>query len=359
MKKICFLLGALNGVGGTGRAVSILANHLCDKYTVEIICYSQNLEKIGYYVDPKIKVSSLFNGQRVSMSKGFFKLLSFLIKYLLKNKVDILLPCGALQMPAGIIAAKIARKKVICCDHSNYTCVFDAKFERESRNFAALFSDVLVTLTEKDIENYNNNTKVKAKMIAIANLTDEKLLKNRDFTYNPDTKKIISVGRLTYAKNYELLVEIAAEFLKKHPDWKWDIYGEGEKRKMLEELIVEKKVANLTLKGNVSDIYDRYKEYSLFVMTSRYEGFPMVLLEAMANKLPCLAFDCQTGPSDIIFDGVNGLLAEPENKADILEKIEKLVSDRELLIEMSKNTLLSLEKFSNDKILELWYSVLK
>lgn len=359
MKKICFLIGSLDGRGGTGRAVSLLANHLCEKYAVEFVCYTQNLNDIGYELNERIKIDSLFKGKRVNMSKGIFKLIPFLVKYLKKNKVDIILPCGALLMPGAIIAARLTKTKCICCDHSNYTCVFDAKFERQCRNFAARFSDILVTLTEKDIDNYKQNTKVKAKMIAIANLTDEKLLVDNGVPYNPYTKSIISVGRLTFAKNYELLVEIAAEFFEKHPDWKWDIYGEGEKRKMLETLIKEKNVTNLTLMGNHSDIYQRYKDYSLMVMTSRYEGFPMVLLEAMANKLPCVAFDCQTGPSDIIFDGINGLLAEPLNKVDMLNKLETLVNDIEKLVKMSENTVLSLEKFSNDKLLELWYSLLK
>lgn len=358
MKKLCIILGSLSKVGGTGRAVSILANHLCKEYDVRILCYSQNLDRLGYSLDPSIQVDSIFN-KKIRMTYGIFKMIPYMMNYFRKYHIETVLICGVLNFIGGIIAGKTMGVKVVCCDHSNYTCIFDAKFERESRNFAARFSDYLVTLTEKDIINYQHGTNVKAKIVAIPNIIDDKLISvNEHVIYNQKSKKIISVGRLTYAKNYDLLIEIASVILKKNPQWSWDIFGDGELRKELEEKIQSMGIERLTLKGNVNNIYELYSQYSFLVMTSRYEGFPMVLLEAMSNKLPCIAFDCQTGPSDIIIDHINGELIEEANKNVMIETIQRLIEDSNNRQYLSGNTRLTLEKFATPNTIKKWKSII-
>lgn len=358
MKKICIMLGNLNGVGGTGRAVSILANHLCEKYDTKILCYDQNVHTIGYVVDRRIEISSIFE-KPIRMTYGIFKMIPYIMHYLKKNEIDTIIVCGALNFIGGIIASKLSGVKVICCDHSNYTCVYDAKFERESRNFAARFSDYLVTLTEKDIENYKKGTAVKAQIIAIPNVIDDALVFGfESVNYNCTAHRIISVGRLTYAKNYEILIEIAKEVLKKNPGWTWDVFGTGE----LENELLEKKekldVRNLTFKGNVNNIYDLYENYAFLVMTSRYEGFPMVLIEAMSKKLPCIAFDCQTGPSDIIKDKVNGFLIAEEDKEAMIQKIQNMIDSEQLRRTLSEHTKQTMEKFATEITMKKWEDII-
>lgn len=356
-KKLCIYLGGMDGVGGTGRAVSILSNELMQYYDVSIVSYYQDKNQLNYTLNQGIKLTSIFM-QPTRMVFGIFKQIPYLYQYIKKNKIDVLLVCGAIHMPGGIIAAKLAGVKVICCEHSNYTCVYDARFERQGRNFAAKHSDYLVTLTNKDIDNYRNNTVVKAQMTSIPNIIDARLF---DFNsdYHGKNRKIISVGRLTYAKNYELLIKIAKIILENNPEWEWDIFGDGELRSELETLIREHDVDRLYLKGNVNDIYERYKDYDFFVMTSRYEGFPMVLLEAMANKLPCIAFDCQTGPSDIILNNVNGIIVEPENEILMIQAIQSLIDDEGLRRNYSSHTVESLNKFKTERIIEKWIKLIE
>lgn len=353
-KNICFLLGSINGIGGTGRAVSILVNELqkTKKYNISVLCYYQKDKYSGYPINDDIEINTILK-KPMNMRKGILSVVTYLLKYLRKRKIDTIIACGVLQFPAAIVAARAMKCQVICSDHSNYTSVSDVKYERQARNFAARFSDVLITLTEKDIENYKSNTKVNAKIDFIHNIVDNKLLDNNS-TYQIHSKKIISVGRLTYAKNYELLIEIAAEILPKYPDWCWDIYGSGELNDNLQEKITEMQVERLTLKGAVSNIYELYQEYAFLVMTSRYEGYPMVLLESIANKVPAIAFDCQTGPSDIINHNQTGLLIEENNITQMINSIEQMILNSSNRIRMSQNCESAMGEFSTTDIINKW-----
>ena len=176
--------------------------------------------------------------------------------------------------------------------------------------------------------------------------------------YNPHSQKIISVGRLSYPKNFELLIEIASEVFKRHPDWSWDIYGEGELHGELQSKIDAYHLqGQVVLKGQVSDIYDRYEDYAFMVMTSRYEGFPMTLLEGEACGLPMVSFDIKSGPNEIIVDGKNGFLVPSSNKQAMLQKIEELITDTKLRSEMSRNSLNMRHNFSLSQITQQWKQV--
>lgn len=353
-KNICFVLGSINSYGGTARSVSLLLNELGKEpfYQLSVVCYYNERVVNNYQLDKSIPVEYILP-QRMNMRKGFLRTLGFLISYLRKNQIDTIVACGVLFFPAAIVAARIAGCRIICWDHSNFTCVYDAKYERQSRIFAALFSDVLITLTKKDLENYKRSTKVRTTIDYIHNIIDPSIL-NKKFEKKQNTKKIISVGRLTYAKNYELLVEIASQVLRKHEDWAWDIYGEGELHQKIQSKIDELNVERLSLKGFCQDIYDRYFEYEFIVMTSRYEGFPMVLLEALACGVPVIAFDCHTGPSDIIETNINGILVKNNDKDSMLNEIELLIENVYKLKTMSQNCKPSLERFQTKSIINKW-----
>lgn len=104
-------------------------------------------------------------------------------------------------------------------------------------------------------------------------------------------------------------------------------------------------------------MYDLYADYSFLVMTSRYEGFPMVLIEAMARKLPCIAFDCQTGPSDIIFDGIDGFVI-PEDKESMISTIQSMIDNDSIRKQFSENTKYTLEKFSTEATMKKWEMII-
>ena len=145
----------------------------------------------------------------------------------------------------------------------------------------------------------------------------------------------------------------------KHRDWKWVICGEGEDREKLTEKIKKYKLEkNVILEGNVANITDYYKKAAMFVLTSRYEGFGLVLTEAKNVGLPCVSFRCPCGPLEIIEDGVNGYLVDCFNVKNIAEKINELIENTEKRKEFSNMALVGTEKFDLSTISSQWKELL-
>ncbi|GHT76248.1 glycosyl transferase [Bacteroidia bacterium] len=170
-----------------------------------------------------------------------------------------------------------------------------------------------------------------------------------------DSKRIISVGRLTTQKGFDRLIEAFSLVNKEFPDWRLDIFGAGEDEQKLREIIeachLEKAVS---INSPVKEIIKEYLDSSVYVMSSRYEGFPMVLLEAMSCGLPCVAFDCPHGPSEIITNGIDGFLVENGNLTQLAEKIKTLIADTELRKEMGQNAKKNILRFAPEAIMKQW-----
>ena len=165
---------------------------------------------------------------------------------------------------------------------------------------------------------------------------------------------------LRHVKGFDMLCDVANKVLHDNPDWKWIILGEGEERKLLERKIKEYGLENkLILKGNVSNVEDYYKSSSIFVMTSRFEGLPMTLLEAKSYGLPIVSFDCLTGPSDIVDNNKNGYLIEQNNVNDMVCKINKIIEDKNLIKKFSNNSKYNIDKFDIDTVIKKWMKTME
>lgn len=292
------------------------------------------------------------------MTKGFlYGGIIKLRKFIKENDIDILISCGALYYPISIISCIGIKSKCICWEHSNLYTTNDHSFQGLCRYFGAMFCDYLVVLTKHDYEYYINKYKIR-KIIQIYNPMDSKL-KDTQSIYNFNSKKIISVGRLSAPKNYFMLIDIASDILSRYKDWTWDIFGNGELMSELQNSIIEHGLKDrLSLKGQVDNIYDLYKNYAFMVMTSIREGFPMVLIEATANSLPLVSFDIKTGPNEIINNNVNGYLIKPFITNDMVNCIEKLILDRQLRIQMSEKSRVRSEQFDLEVITHKWRELL-
>ena len=167
---------------------------------------------------------------------------------------------------------------------------------------------------------------------------------------------ILSVGRLSDEKGFGQLLEIFASICSKNPGWDLVIVGEGELEHNL-DLQVKKLglEGRILLPGRAGNISDWYERADIYVLNSLYEGFPSVLVEAMAHGLPAVSIDCNTGPRDIIRSGEDGILVPVASGFDgMASALEKLIADDGLREQMSKRAKDVVQRFSMERIATLW-----
>jgi len=167
-------------------------------------------------------------------------------------------------------------------------------------------------------------------------------------------KRAIAVGRYTYQKGFDLLIEAWHIIHKKHPDWELHVYGEGNRVPYQEQVQALDLQDTCFLHPVCSRIEDKYLESSIFAFSSRYEGFGMVLVEAMVCGVPPVSFACPCGPKDIITDGQDGLLVENENIPMLAGKICYLIENETIRKEMGKKARINATRFKMGNIAQQW-----
>ncbi|MEU4090592.1 glycosyltransferase [Streptomyces aureus] len=166
---------------------------------------------------------------------------------------------------------------------------------------------------------------------------------------------VVSVGRLTDQKGIDMLLDAWSEVAPLHPDWRLRIYGSGE-----DEEILRKQCTALGLDdsvdwmGRTSDVPGALRGGSVFVLSSRGEGFPLALMEAMATGLPCAAFDCAPGVHEIVRDGEDGLLATLGNTGELARRLDTLMSDKALRDSMGDAARANVRRFTTDEVVRRW-----
>lgn len=173
-----------------------------------------------------------------------------------------------------------------------------------------------------------------------------------------ENKKIVAVGRLVEVKNYRSMICAFKKVAEKHPDWILEIWGEGNLKIQLQNEISNLNLKeNIILKGTTDNLNEIYGNASLLLMTSKYEGWGLVLTEAMSYSIPVISYDCPYGPKEIVEDGINGFLI-PSGKENLFaEKICFFIENPEVLKDFCKKANVSIRKFDIDKIMNKWIEV--
>ena len=212
--------------------------------------------------------------------------------------------------------------------------------------------DALVVLTSQDEHDWGD----KIPIYVIPN----------SFPFYPDkpslceNKQAIIVGRYNSAKGYNYLIDAWKIVYQKHPDWIINIFGSGEYKDRVRKQIQDNGLQDVVIMNNPIDhIMEEYLKSSIYVMSSVFEGFAMVLLEAMSCGLPCVSFDCPYGPRNVITDGVDGILVEYLNSQALADNICKLIENEELRKRMGNNGRRNVLRFSREMIMPQWVELFK
>lgn len=367
--KIVYSINSIRGLGGIQKVTLLKANALAEipDNDVYIIVTDNWMHhplihelspkihfinlKINYYKDDyKSRLHQILSNFK--LIKHYFKLQ----KVISQIKPDIIISVGQSEkyiVPLLHTKAIKIREIHFNSNYRDYT--YKSKILAKILKFLdykviSKGYDKIVLLTKEDKDTFfpNNN-----KFIYIHNPVTFKST-NIDY-HNINSNYVIAVGRLTTQKDFISLINAWSLVHKECPDWKLKIIGEGCERKNLEEEIKRLNLCNsIILTGYSNNVKKEMSESSIFVFTSLYEGFGLVILEAMSCGLPPIAFSCQFGPRDIITDGKNGLLVYNRDIKSLSEKLIYLIQHPDIRKEMSNQALTRVNDFSINSIIDKW-----
>ena len=370
--KIVFCTPALYSAGGVERVVSYKASFFAEQlgYDVTIIVTEGRGRDSFFLLSDKVKVINFELGfeelWRASFIKKIFLYLTKQQQYKRLLKVELIhirpdFTISMLRREINFLTEISDGSKKIGELHVNRTNYrnFEAN---DSNGFKRLFArcwmrslvrklkclDQLVVLTDKS----------KASWPELSNVTvipDPIPMPMPLSVSCLHAKRVVTIGRYAYQKGYDLLLQAWAEVEKQYLDWTLDIYGMGDQtgyRQLMTDMGVD--VYRCHLNGPVEDVTKVYQNSSIFVLSSRFEGFGLVLVEAMACGLPVVSFDCPAGPDEIITDGVDGILVPSGDVHVMAEKLMALMADEELRKRLGQQARRSAKRYDMKTIASQW-----
>ena len=349
----------LDDSGGGERVAVSLANELTKKYEVHLIGLTTKQSDLFFKINSQVKYSNFFD-HRVRLSKNILKISIMLKKYFRDNEIEVAFGIGISANIFLSLAGIGTQTKVVLCDHTNSITDNREFSQKVQRYVGTKLADKLITLTQEDRENYIKRYGIPEEKICYIYNWKENLLS--DLTYNIDSTKIVTVGRFDYQKGYDYLVKVAKKVLKEKTDWTWEIYGSGNQDEVdkIRDLIIKNDLQDkLIIKGLEKNQDVIYGDKGIYVMTSRYEGLPLVLLEAQQYNLPIVSFRCPTGPNEIVEDGVNGYLIDCYDTDKMSERLLKLMEDSNLRTSFANHAKDNMDKFDKDKIIQQWIDLIE
>ena len=349
--KIDFVIGKMS----SGGAVANLANHFDGlNYEIRIITFlegdhyelNRTIQRIRFHKKGIVKPAII---------RGFFKLFQFYFK--VGNRPDIISSHIGMMGYATIPVSRIYGIKVIVSEHFNHVHQPDAWPRRILWNILYRYANAVTILTNFDLDFFQSRNK---KVVVMENPCSFRINRN---PLKSREKVILAVGNLDRYdhKGFDNLIEIAANVLIHRKDWKLKFVGGGEVghevlRKLSKEHGISEKVI---FTGFRRDVKALMSNAEIFVLSSRREGLPMVLLEALSQGMACISYDCVTGPAQILIHNENGLLIDDQNKLAMKKGLEELMNNDMLRTKFRKAGPKTLDKFSIEKVGEKWEKLMQ
>ena len=371
--RIVYVTETMVSSGGTEKMLSEKASYLVDVfgYDVTIISCTQIAGQANTFpLSQNVKQINLAIPYYRQYHYGYPKRLlvkwetnQALKKLLTKtiHQIDPDIVIGVARFAADIVTTiKCRAKKIIECHEARPFIMADMEGNRAlvSRLYTNLIlkkryfrmierhADVVVTLTEGDSHLWKKARHVEV----IPNFSTMAVSRMADYK----NKRVIAVGRLSAEKGYDRLLKIWKRVSPQHQDWSLEFFGDGKLHHMLTNMIHDLQLLNVTINPPTPHISEEYSKSAICVMTSHFEGFSLVLLEAIRHGLPCIAFDCPFGPASIIKDGICGYLIEENSIEQYAQKLSLLMDQEDIWKSLSKEAIKRGEDFSVETVMNRW-----
>jgi glycosyltransferase involved in cell wall biosynthesis len=380
--RIRYLLLHAYGTGGTIRTVFNQANSMrAAGHDVELISVLRRRDEPRFPMDPRIPITTLVDERDVTTSDRHQAPLTryrasrrvrqshkppqhipqgeFGIQYFNEYVEKAIVRCvrrahgGVLvsTRPAlNILAAQYAPSDVtlVAQDHMNLRAYKKDVRAAITRHYTRF--DAVSVLTDSDREEYERILPG-TRIVRIPNAVHA--VRQRHTTYAKHVA--VAAGRLFWQKGFDLLIPAFKQAVAEHPDWQLRIYGSGERHDELRALIDEHHLYNhVLLMGHTTKLDEELAKASLYVLSSRFEGLPMVMIEAMTHGLPVVSFDCPTGPAEVITDGKEGLLVPAEDVDALAEAMRELMADEGLRADMGAAAALTARSYAPEAVHPQW-----
>lgn len=371
--KLLYILGNIINRAGVERIMTQKINYLAETdYDISLLLTDQNEQPLSFPISQKVNyipvnapIPSRSDYQFIKWLLLFHKARSTFSRKLsqvIKEQQPDILICTTYSFDVIDIFVRICRKyniKLVIESHIQQTNVF-MKPRMAYHPVLSLYGKLhdsyilnhirkaamLVCLTDEDMKSWKQ-LRVK-NVCVIPNMITIQPPK----TINYSAKRIIAVGRYSHQKGFDLLIKAWGVLSKKYHDWHLYIYGNEDRAPYEEMAKTEKCQDTCHCMPVTEDIATEYGKSSIFVMSSRYEGMPLALIEAMSSGLACVSFRCPNGPSDIINDGIDGYLAKNGDIDDLITKIDHLITNEPLRSKIGQAARQNIERYSPKAIMQ-------
>ena len=379
MMKIVYITKSLAPIGGLERVLTDKMNYLVQKgYDIVLITYEQGKHPFAYPLDHRVRHYDLdvvffslykYCAPKRIFYQQYYRLLfrRRLQKLIRKLQPDIVITTTYSMVVADVIANLKTDARKIIESHvayyvmrkqneyiNNWMMHLLAQFYDKRNSRAIRKYDAMVTLTKGDAEDWSKHTR---KIVVIPNpITNypEKVCRSQN-SYH----RIVCAGRLNSQKGFDLLIKAFARIADQCPQWRVDIFGSGEEKDILIQMLKDYRLSDrIFLNPPTADIYREYATSDFFVLSSRFEGFGLVLAEAMSCGIPCVSFNCKYGPGEIITDHVDGLLAEADNVNDLANKMLWMMEHEEERLAMGRAARQSAARYQQDVVMQQWIKLI-
>jgi glycosyltransferase involved in cell wall biosynthesis len=354
MTTLCFLTGTLDALAGAERVTAVVANGLAARgYRIHILSLWSAATQ--YPLHPAIRHDALF-AARPSFKTAYAASVRSIRSYVKTHGIDVLIGVDTMLALFTLPACVGLPVRQLAWEHANFDEDLGRPARRTARRLAARWFDAVVVLTRRDRERWSDALRPRRPVVVIPNPLPFPM---PEVAMEHKQPLVLAVGRLEAVKGFDILLDAWQRVHAEAPDWRLRIVGEGSQREALEAQRQALDLAHcVELPGATADVTPHYGEAGVFCLSSRHEGFGMVLIEAMAYGLPIVSTACETGPREILEADRTALMVEVGNAALLAEALLRMIGNAALRTRLGAAGRHDAADYALDRVLDDWETLL-